>query len=160
MHILFLSLLLNVYIFSSHLPVTTLVLYLFSRTYLNKVLFVFCPVTRNSLIWELCQGRCFFAWKWKKTAFWNMYFLKKLDHAQSPKKEVCVSYFIGAAFCPLCTYDGLTIQAAVFGSTWSGSAVHMRISALNLRKKPHLSLNWILCVKYSWLGVVVCLACV
>jgi hypothetical protein len=62
-----------------------------------------------------------------------MCFFKILDDGQSPKKGDCVSYFIGAVFSCLCAYDSLTMQAAVFGSAWSGSqqfgsAVHMRIS--------------------------------
>jgi hypothetical protein len=35
-------------------------------------------------------------------------FFKILDDGQSPKEGDCVSYFIGAVFSCLCTYDSLT----------------------------------------------------
>jgi hypothetical protein len=114
MHVLFLSLLLNIYPISSHLPVTIIGLDLFWSTYSNMLRLYIVQQTKNSLIEELCQGRCFCAWKWKKTALRNMCYFKKLDDGQNPKKGDCVSYSIGAVFSCLCTYDSLTMQVAVF----------------------------------------------
>ena len=47
---LFLSFVVNVEFFVSHFPVTALGLYLFSGTYLNKLLFMWCPVIENSSV--------------------------------------------------------------------------------------------------------------
>ena len=47
---LFLSLAVNFKFFNSHCPLTTLELDLFSDIYLNKLLFLWCPVTENNLI--------------------------------------------------------------------------------------------------------------
>ena len=47
---LFLSLVVNFKFFNSHCPLTTLGLDLFSDTYLNKLLFLWCQVTENNLI--------------------------------------------------------------------------------------------------------------
>ena len=47
---LFLSFVVNVEFFVSHFTVTTLGLYLFSGTYLNKFLFLWCPVFENSSV--------------------------------------------------------------------------------------------------------------
>jgi len=48
--VLFLSLALNFSLFNSYFSVTTLGLDLFSGAYINKLLFLWCPVTENSLI--------------------------------------------------------------------------------------------------------------
>jgi len=48
--VLFLSLAVNISFFYSHLPVTTLGLYLFSGTYLIKLLLLCCLVTENNLV--------------------------------------------------------------------------------------------------------------
>ena len=47
---LFLIFVVNVEFFASHFPVTTLGLYMFSGTYLNKLLFLWCPVIENSSV--------------------------------------------------------------------------------------------------------------
>ena len=61
LQVLFLSLVVNFQVFSSHFPVTTLGLELVSGTYLNKLLFLWWPGTENSLIEIVHWLRCFFA---------------------------------------------------------------------------------------------------
>ena len=73
---------------TSHFPVTTLGLNLFSEAYINKLLFLKCPVTDNSSSQGVHKVWCFLAYKCKQeSASKTWCFFKKLDNGQSAKKE-------------------------------------------------------------------------
>jgi len=50
-----------------HFLVTAFGLELFSGTYPNKLLFLWCPLVVNYLLGRFHQVRCFFAWMWKQS---------------------------------------------------------------------------------------------
>ena len=67
----------NFQFFSSHFPVTTLGLDMFSGTYLNKLLFCGAPWFRKTQ--SRGSTRCFIAWlNWNTAGFWKLCFFKKI----------------------------------------------------------------------------------
>jgi hypothetical protein len=73
---------------------------MFSGTYRNLLVFLWCPVIENNSIWLVHQIRWFLAWKPNQSRLLELLcFLKKLDDWNSPlkKKEKIVSVNLSPA---------------------------------------------------------------